>query len=244
MRIHKITTDFFSANPDIWGRELSEKIELEILLMNLHLKGIDNKDFDLEGSQDFSGIPRLHNLNPTKRKDLLISATITNAFLSIFRGLVSFLDKTLALSLASLESQKNPIGPVQDINEFLESFPTEEYLKISSNQNLNFPEKLKILTSLHERTKERLIGYNKIRVAFEHYSGIAKNEIQFPISTFERESQETGYQKVTFRLDKPETKYFNKKELISLKAQDVSLIGIDIKAWVIKDLLAAILNLK
>ena len=243
MTLHKITSDIFPENPDIWARHLAEMIELEMLLMNLHLKGLSDNEFKLLGDSDFAGIPRLQNMTTIKRRELLETAVITNSFLSIFRNLVVFIDKTLALHLAASQSQKVPIGPIEDFQEFIENFPIEEYISISSNQRLNFPTKIKKLTSLPERTSQRLLAYNKLRVAFEHNDGIAKNDICFPISTFEREGKQTGYQKVIFRMDKPEIKEFLKGTKIHLKAHEVSLIAIDVKGWVIKDLLNAILKL-
>jgi hypothetical protein len=97
-----------------------------------------------------------------------------------------------------------------------------------------------MITTSNEKSKERLISYNKIRIAFEHHGGIAKSKILLPLSKIERLNEEMGMQKVTIRLDQLEIKEFKKDVLIVFKPQDVFVIAIDIKGFIIKDILVAL----
>lgn len=242
MALHTIKTGTFSENPDKWGRELNECIELEIYLMQTYLQGIDNDNFKPEGEQDFAGIPRLQNISQEERKKRMKETTINNTFLSIFRSLVVYLDKTLSLYLLTKRTQDNPI-PVEKIGDFetfFDDLVQGEYKGFAMDKKNNFPEKMSLLPTLNTRSKERLEGYNKLRVAFEHHGGIAKNEITFPIATIERQGESADLQKATIRLDIVEQKTFKKNEIIKFKPQDVTLISLDIRGWIIKDVLLSI----
>lgn len=240
MTLHKITSDMLPENTDKWGRELSEQIEMQMLLMNIYLMGLDQQEINLEGKMDFAGIPRLKNTSSKDRKILLKQITIINTFLSLFRGVVVFIDKSLSIHFKCIESQKNPIGPIDDIETFIEKFPNEVYKKFTRDLNQTFPKKIEMIPTLNERSRDKLIAYNKIRIAFEHHGGIAKSKILLPLSKLERSNEEKGMQKVNIRLDQLDIKEFKKDELIKLKSQDVSVIAIDIKGWIIKDILVAL----
>lgn len=229
----------FTENPDKWGRELSEKTELQLLLMNLHLQGLDNEKIDLVGEQNFAGIPRLQNISLDDRKKQLRQTIVTNTFLSLFRDVVVFIDKTLALYLMTKASQKNPIGPIENIENYFDDLPLEEYKKLSRNRKIDFPTKIELITKLTENSKTRLIEYNNIRVAFEHHGGIPKKEISLLISPIEINGEEKGMQTVKIRFDKTSTMLFPQDQLIRLKAQDVSVIGHDINV-IIKDIFLAL----
>lgn len=235
-----IPTDAFTDNPDKWGREISEQIELQIILMNRTLPGILSADLELIGEMDFAGIPRLQNMNEEQRKKQLQQTIIDNTFLSIFRDVVVYIDKLLSMYLFGKLSKEKPLGPVDDLYSFFENLPMEEYVKLTRNPRLNFPEKLKLLSTLEPRSKERLGAYNKIRVAFEHHGGIPKHDIVLPISSIVEKINQEGIHSVTIRLDKVEYLKFKNNELITLMPQDVTLIGYDIKGWIIKDLLIAL----
>jgi hypothetical protein len=241
MTLHTIKTSLLSENPDKWGRQLSENIELQIFLLNNHYLNLSDKHLNLEGEQDFAGIPRLQNISSIERKSQIEDIIIINTFLSMFRDVVVYIDKILSLYLWTKMSQLSPIPIEQigDIDKFFEELPEQQYKKLTRSHT-TFPGKLEMIPTLNQRSKQRLIGYNDIRVAFEHHGGIAKKAISFPISTIETKIENDGPQSVTFRLDIVEAIQFNEDEKIKLKPQTVSIIGYDIKGWIIKDILLAI----
>jgi hypothetical protein len=143
MTLHKITSDMLPENTDKWGRELSEQIEMQLLLMNIYLNGLDQHEIYLEGEMDFAGIPRLQNFSSAKRKILLKQITIINTFLSLFRNVTVFIDKSLSMHFICKQSQENPIGPIDSFETFFEDFPNEVYKDFTRDSSLTFPKKLK-----------------------------------------------------------------------------------------------------
>lgn len=242
-----MTSDMFPENPDKWGRELSESVELQLLLMKFYLQGIASQSIQLEGEADFAGIPRLVDVSETDRKKLLREITINNTFLSLFRSLIIFVDKSLSLFLFSQETKKNPIGPffkLSDVlDEIFEEIPTETYKKFSRDLSMTFPLKIEKLKFLKPMARDRLISYNQIRIAFEHHVGIPKHDIKLPLSKLEVKSKEPGLQEVIIQFDKLENKIFKKDEPIIFKSQEVSVIGFDIKGLIIKDIFLALAEL-
>lgn len=245
MALYTITSDKFADNPDTWGRELNESIEYEIYLMQVYLLGIDSEDFIPEGEQDFAGIPRMQNLSQEERKKRIKETTINNTFLSVFRSLGVYLDKLFAFYYFAKRTQETPISGngIDNLDSYFANLIQEEYKEFAMKRKIDFPSKMEVLSTLNPRSRERLVAYNKIRIAFEHHGGMAKSDITFPISTIEKLTDKKGLQEVTIRLDIVESKTFQKDQLIKLKPYEVSLISFDIRGWIIKDLLLAFMDL-
>lgn len=242
MALHTITSDKFPQNPDIWGRELSEKLEIETFLFNDHYGWLQEREFSLEPGEDFAGIPRFDNKTSDERKAIVIETLINNTFLSMFREVVVYIDKVLSLYLWTKQTQENPIpyDQIEDIDAFLLNQPIEEYKKLTRDQTYTFPKKLKILSTLNKRSLDRLNAYNDIRVAFEHHGGIAKKDIALPLSKIENNDNLEGLITTNLRLDTTEDLLFSKDTKIKLMPQDVTVIGFDMRGWIIKDILLAI----
>jgi len=238
MTLHKVTSDMFPENPDKWGRELSEQIELQMFLMQIYFKAINEQEFNLQGENDFAGIPRLQNVSINDRRELLKLITLNDTFLSYFRELVVFIDKMLSLHLCAEASRTNPI-PGNIYQNIFAELVREQYINFT-RQNVNFPTKIEMLDNLNPKSKERLLAYNDIRISFEHHGGICKKKIALPLSTIELCKGQDGIQKAMVKFDRSDRKEFKRDQLIIFKPQDVEIIGADIKGLIIKDILLSI----
>ncbi|MDP1802580.1 MAG: hypothetical protein Q8L81_14565 [Bacteroidota bacterium] len=242
MTLRTITSDQFSQNPDIWGRELAEKIEIEAFLFSDHYGSLHEREIDLPSEDLFAGIPRVDNRTPAKRKEIILDALINNAFLSMFRDVVVYIDKVLSLYIWSKQTQDAPIAfeDILDIEHFLENQPNEEYKKWTRSK-LTFPDKILFLKTLNKRSSSRLTAYNDIRVSFEHHGGIAKKDITLPLSKFEiSDVAPDGLNHVNINMTINDDQHFKKDSRIKLYPQDIAIISHDIRGWIIKDILLAI----
>jgi len=113
-------------------------------------------------------------------KDASTQRAIDNCFLAMARSLVTLVDWTLGLKLASTKHISDlPVGtPVGELGPFVDKFLETCYSEIAQNVSLTNPKKIAMLDGLPAAVSSSMRSINTVRRVLEHHGGKSNKDIR------------------------------------------------------------------
>ena len=215
-----------SLNLSLYRKELDDSIDKRLSSLRNVLRSLEDESFGIK-AQKINPSKVLHlqlannNIDPSEHA----SEEILNAFNSIMRSFVDFLDKLIAARdvLAKTKNLKatRPLKGIKEIldysKEYLDNLIKQAIAKVAADSSLNNTSKISKFNGLSEKAKRCALGFFTLRRSIEHHKSIANKDFTLFFCRMNISVNGIGITKMPFKVNGGEQVQMEFGQVIELR---------------------------